>query len=84
MSWIARHKEKARKIVDIFSDNRISPAQLANEAYGQLNTESKQNVFDWVEHLKILDDLGEPDQYNEDGTLKMSLFLDTPVKDEYL
>lgn len=74
MTWIAKHRQKAKKLADVFSDTRLSAIQLARESNNEMDWQSKANAYEWVNALQILDGLGEPVEYNDDGTVKLPDF----------
>lgn len=74
MSWIAKHRQKAKKLADVFSDTRLSPIQLARDSNNEMDWQSKSNAYEWVNAMQILDGLGEPTEYNDDGTVKLPDF----------
>lgn len=74
MSWIAKHRQKAKKLADVFSDTRISAIQLARETNNEMDWQSKANAYEWVNAMQTLDNLGEPVEYNDDGTVKLPDF----------
>jgi len=74
MNWIARHRQKAKKLSDIFSDTRISALLLARATNDEMNWQAKANAYEWVNGMQILDGLGEPTEYNNDGTVKLPDF----------
>jgi len=74
MSWIAKHRQKAKKLADVFSDTRISAIQLARETNNEMDWQSKANAYEWINAMQILDGLGEPVEYNDDGTVKLPDF----------
>jgi hypothetical protein len=39
-----------------------------------MDWQSKANAYEWVNALQILDGLGEPVEYNDDGTVKLPDF----------
>ena len=74
MSWIAKHRQKAKKLADVFSDTRLSAIQLARESNNEMDWQSKSNAYEWVNAMQTLDGLGGPVEYNDDGTVKLPDF----------
>jgi hypothetical protein len=74
MSWIAKHRQKAKKLADVFSDTRLSAIQLARESNNEMDWQSKSNAYEWVNAMQTLDGLSEPVEYNDDGTVKLPDF----------
>ena len=75
MDWINKHRQKAKKLSDIFSDTSFSALFLAHITNSQMDTTSRLNANDWVNAMNEYEKLGETIEYNDDGTVKMPDFL---------
>jgi len=75
MDWINKHRNKAKKLSDIFSDTSFNALFLAHLTNSQMDTMSRLNANDWVQAMNYYEELGENIEYNDDGTVKMPDFL---------
>lgn len=75
MDWINKHRQKAKKLSDIFSDTSFSALFLAHITHSQMDNTSRLNANDWVNAMNEYEKLGETVEYNDDGSVKMPDFL---------
>ena len=75
MDWINRHRNKAKKLAEIFSDTSFSPLFLAHLTYSQMDFMSKINANDWLQAMGEYEKIGNEVEYNDDGSVKIPDFL---------